>query len=232
MALIHTFRGERAESDRLMDLLLRVEAAAGDTARRIWPYVNRLLVARGAVDEAWERFQHPPTGWRLAGASHLEAMCEWVPIADRWDRADDIVAEVRKAADEGDLVGVRLFADRLAGLRRCHDGDIEAGVEILARARDGFLEHGATWEAARTDVAIAEALSDTGLDDGQRDRLANAVDLFERLGSVAELRRARAAIIVLGRERNETGPMGRSRSSRSRVDQAGVAGATSSCFLA
>ena len=90
-------------------------------------------------------------------------------------------------------MGVRLFADRLAGLARCHDGDIEAGVEILARARDGFLEHGATWEAARTDVAIAEALSDTGLDDGQRDRLANAVDLFERLGSVAELRRARAA---------------------------------------
>ena len=96
MALIHTFRGERAESDRLIDLLLRVEAAAGDTARRIWPYVNRLLVARGAVEEAWERFQHPPTGWRIAGACHLEAMCEWVPIADRWDRADDIVAEVRE----------------------------------------------------------------------------------------------------------------------------------------
>ena len=96
MALIHTFRGERAESDRLMDLLRRVEAAAGDTARRIWPYVNRLLVARGAVDEAWERFQHPPTGWRIAGACHLEAMCEWVPMADRWDRADDIVAEVER----------------------------------------------------------------------------------------------------------------------------------------
>ncbi len=117
-----------------------------------------------------------------------------MPIADRWDRADDIVAEVVSAADDGDLVGVRLFADRLAGLARCHAGDIDAGVEILARARDGFLEHGATWEAARTDVAIAEALSDTGLDDGQRDRLANAVDLFERLGSVAELRRARAVI--------------------------------------
>jgi class 3 adenylate cyclase len=194
MALIHTFRGERAESDRLIDLLLRVEAAAGDTARRIWPSVNRLLVARGAVEEAWERFQHPPTGWRIAGACHLEAMCEWVPIADRWDRADDIVGEVQQAADEGDLVGVRLFADRLAGLARCHDGDIDAGVETLARARDGFLEHGATWEAARTDVAVAEARSDSGLDDPQRERLANAVDLFERLGSVNELRRARAVI--------------------------------------
>jgi hypothetical protein len=120
-------------------------------------------------------------------------MCEWVPVADRWDRAENIVAQVVSAADEGDLVGVRLFADRLAGLSRCHDGDLDSGVEILARARDGFLEHGATWEAARTDVAIVEALSDTGLDDGQRDRLANASDLFERLGSVAELRRARAA---------------------------------------
>jgi hypothetical protein len=119
-------------------------------------------------------------------------MCEWVPIADRWDRADDIVADVQQAADDGDLVGVRLFADRLAGLQRCHDGDTEAGVEILTRARDGFLEHGATWEAARTDVAIAEALMGTGLDEGQRDRMANAVELFERLGSVAELRRARA----------------------------------------
>jgi hypothetical protein len=98
------------------------------------------------------------------------------------------------AADEGDLVGVRLFADRLAGLAHCHAGDTDAGVEILARARGGFLEQGATWEAARTDVAIAEALSDRELDDGQRNRLANAVDLFERLGSIAELRRARAVI--------------------------------------
>ena len=65
-----------------MDLLRRAEDAAGDTSRRIWPYVNRLLVARGAVDEAWERFQSPPTGWRLAGASHFDAMCEWVPLAD------------------------------------------------------------------------------------------------------------------------------------------------------
>ena len=108
---------------------------------------------------------HPSAGGS-PGACHLEAMCEWVPIAGRWDHADDIVAEVQQAADDGDLVGVRLFADRLAGLARCHDGDVDAGVEILARARDGFLTHGAAWEAARTDVAIAEALGDTGLDDG------------------------------------------------------------------
>ena len=80
------------------------------------------------------------------------------------------------------------------GSRTATPATSDAGVETLARARDGFLEQGATWEAARTDVAIAEALSGTELNDGQRDRLANAVDLFERLGSVAELRRARAVI--------------------------------------
>jgi tetratricopeptide (TPR) repeat protein len=199
MALIHTFRGERSEADRLMDLLQRVEAAAGDTTARIWPYVNRLLVARGSIEEAWERLQHPPAGWRLAGACQLEAMCEWVPVADRWDLAADIIVHVRKTAEEGDLVGARLFADRLAGLLTCREGgDLGPGIALLAAARDGFLEQGAVWEAARTDVSIAEAVGVVEMDRAQRERLGEALDLFERLGSVAELRRARAAMAPSG----------------------------------
>jgi hypothetical protein len=191
MALIHTLRGERAHADRLMDLLLRVEASTGHhTVRRTWSYVNRLLVARGQLDEAWARFQQPPAGWRLAGAAHLEAMCEWVPAAGAWDRAGEIEREVRAVADDGDLVGSHLFADRLAGLAACHTGDIEQGVATLGRARAGFRDNGAIWEAARTDLAIAEALAPRGLDADRWTHLEEARALFEELGSVAELRRA------------------------------------------
>ena len=194
MALIHTLRGERAHADRQMDLLQHVDAAIGHSARRAWSYVNRLLVARGELDQAWERFQQPPAGWRLAGASHLEAMCEWVPAAGAWDRAGDIEREVRATADEGGLVGSHLFADRLAGLAACHAREVDNGVATLERARDGFLEHGATWEAARTDLAIAEALGSSGLGPEHRERLDAALTLFDDLGSVAELRRARSLI--------------------------------------
>jgi class 3 adenylate cyclase len=191
--LIHAYRGERAEGDRVMDLLRRVEAAAGNTARRTWPYINRVLVARGELDEAWDRAQRPPAGWRLAGATHLEAMCEWVAASGRWDLADAIIEQARSAADDGDLVGTRLFADRLAGLRACRLGRVDEGVALLTAARDGFAEQAAAWEVARIDVVLAEALGDQALDKDARANLDAAVELFERLGSVAELRRARAA---------------------------------------
>jgi tetratricopeptide (TPR) repeat protein len=198
MALIHVLRGQRAEADRSMDLLLRVEALAGNMAQRTWSYMNRLLVARGATEEAARRFEQRPSGWRLAGAAHFEAMCEWIPAAGAWDRADEIVAEVRVAAEDGALVGSRLFADRLAGLAACHAGSKTDGVSMLERSRDGFLEQGATWEAARNDLAIAEALSSERLTDVHHRRLDDAAAVFQRLGSVTELRRARAAAEVLG----------------------------------
>ncbi|MGH2539065.1 MAG: adenylate/guanylate cyclase domain-containing protein [Actinomycetota bacterium] len=202
-ALIHTLRAERAEGDRLLDLLRRIEGDAGRSmSLRVWPYVSRLLVARGSLDEAWHRFQDRPSGWRLAGATHFEAMCEWVPAAHAWERADEIVREVRAAADDGDLVGSRLHADRLAGLTACHDGAIEDGVRDLERARAGFLEHGAAWEVARTDLAIAEVLGLGRLDDESRRRLQAAAALFENLGSVEELRRARALTDGPGNQRS------------------------------
>ena len=212
MALIHTFRGERAESDRLIDLLRRVEAAAGDTARRIWPYVNRLLVARGAVEEAWERFQHPPTGWRIAGACHLEAMCEWVPIADRWDRADDIVAEVRTAADDGDLVGVRLFADRLAGLRcvsrrrrRGRGRDPGAGSRRVPRTRRD-VGSGANRRRHRRGAQRHGARRRPAGPAGERRGPVRTSGVGGRAPSGA------SGIIVLGRGRKRPAPMGRPRS--------------------
>jgi class 3 adenylate cyclase/tetratricopeptide (TPR) repeat protein len=194
MALIHTMRDERAEADREMDLLLRVEADSGETARRIWPYVTRLLVARGSLDEARRRFGDRPVGWRIAGAALFEAMCEWVPAAGAWEQADQVIRETREAADDGDLVGSRLFADRLAGLAACHAGDLDTGVDTLQRAGNGLREQGGIWEAARTDLTIAEALVPGELTAEHRARLDAARLLFEELGSVEEVRRARSLI--------------------------------------
>ena len=64
---------------------------------------------------------------------------------------------------------------------------------LLTAARDGFAEQGAAWEVARNDLIIAEVLGVQALDGDARARLDAAIELFERLGSVAELRRARAA---------------------------------------
>ena len=87
-------------------------------SRRIWPYVNRLLVARGAVDEAWERFQtRPPAGGSRAPATSRRCVSGCRSPTAGIGRTTSW-REVVSAADDGDLVGVRLFADRLAGLAR------------------------------------------------------------------------------------------------------------------
>ena len=63
-ALIHTFRGERAEADRLMDLLRRAEDAAGDTSRRIWPYVPSMGRPRSSSWMSIRPLERRAASWR------------------------------------------------------------------------------------------------------------------------------------------------------------------------
>jgi class 3 adenylate cyclase/tetratricopeptide (TPR) repeat protein len=187
-ALIRTLRGEYSEAEHLTDLL-RVLGGVTQTSRRVWSYTCRVLVARGELEEVRRRLADRPPGWELQAAPTLEASCELILALGAWGEAASTVEEARTMAEDCELHGVALFADRLEGAAALATGDEGRGREILARARDTFAEWGARWEAARTDLVAAELGGGHELAPG---RLAEAEAVFEDLGSVEEIRRTRA----------------------------------------
>jgi hypothetical protein len=66
-------------------------------------------------------------------------------------------------------------------------------VDLLSRSADGFAALGARWEEAWSRLLLAEALA--GVDNVAAEReLRAALPVFDRLGSVQEAERARAAL--------------------------------------
>jgi hypothetical protein len=62
-------------------------------------------------------------------------------------------------------------------------------VELLRQSTEGFKSLESVWEAALTDLSLAEALA-TGGNVGAREAAAGAAAVFERVGAAAELERA------------------------------------------
>jgi hypothetical protein len=145
----------------------------------------RALVHRGQVDEARALFAHDPDS--KAYGTALEALCDMTAAAHDWAGARQTVDVARAWAKETGLVGLPLFADRLEGQIAAADGDEEVAAAAFRRAADGFAQVGAVWEEAYARLLLAEVTSDP-------DQLERAQVVFERLGSVTEIERARGVL--------------------------------------
>jgi hypothetical protein len=77
-------------------------------------------------------------------------------------------------------------------------GDAKKAAPLLDRAASGFLGIEAAWEAAVTDVELADAMIRAGRTEEARERLGAAVPVLEGIDSVRELERARALLDQLG----------------------------------
>jgi class 3 adenylate cyclase len=192
-ALIQQVRGNGAESDRLVDILLPLERTTSGRFTRLLPWMSRLFVERGDLVEARARLVPFPVGWRVHGGQMLEARCELVAAQNAWDEAADVAAEADVYAEAGGLKALEQFATRLDGRAALAGGRTEDAVELLRRASEGFSRLGAVWEQARTDLDLAEALRGT---EEFRTPASSALAVFERLGCVRDAGRARA---LLGR---------------------------------
>ena len=114
----------------------------------------------------------------------LEALCDVVAWGERWERAPDVLAQARAWTDEARLIALRFYADRLDGRAALASGDTARAAEMLTRARNGFASLGARWEEAVTGLFLGEAT-------GDRDQIERSLDVFDELGSIREIERAR-----------------------------------------
>ena len=190
-ALVHHWRGNAVEVDRMLSYLMPL-AAAIDSSRLV-PWIAKLLIARGDLDQAERFLSSPPDRWRVHTGMFIEGRMELVAAKHDWDVAPPLIAEARSHAAEAGLLALPMFADRLEGLAAMADGDADQAAELLGRARDGLAGLDAVFDAALTEVDLAIALAHSGKNAEARTTLDAAITTFERLGARALADRARAA---------------------------------------
>ena len=151
-------------------LLGRVSLALGDApgARRI------VTEARGEGDE---RAREAPL-----------AMVEALAALGDWDGLRGYLPEARRMM--GVMALLRPVAERAEGRMGCALGNIEAGLEQLRLALEGFESMSVPFEAARTKEALADVVAGAG---GRR-LLEEALATYEALGARPHAERVRAGL--------------------------------------
>jgi class 3 adenylate cyclase len=194
-ALVHHWRGETIDVDRILSYLMPL-AAAIDSSRLV-PWISKLLIARGDLDQAHRFLSFPPDRWRVHAGMFIEARLELVAAIHDWESVASVSAEARTHAAEAGLVALPLFADRLEGLAATAEGDAGRAAELLGRARDGLAGLDAVFDVALTEVDLAAALAHTGQNAEARTTLDAAIATFERLGASGLAASAREAAAEL-----------------------------------
>jgi hypothetical protein len=123
----------------------------------------------------------------------LEAESELLAAAAEWDRATDLLAEMRRHADVADAPAVVAFADRLEGRAALARGDLAEAQRSLERAATGFETLEVPWERALTGLDLARVRSTSG-EGVDADRLDEAAATFESLRDVEGLAAARTLL--------------------------------------
>src|SRR6185437_14292228 len=127
----------------------------------------------------------------LSAGVTLEARGEIAAARGRWDEAAELAAAAREEAEVGEQLTLPLFADRLEGRAASARGDATAAAELLGRSAEGFAAIDARWEEAWSRLLLAEAVGSADRQRAER-AVAAALPVFEGLGSVQEVERARA----------------------------------------
>jgi tetratricopeptide (TPR) repeat protein len=193
VALCHGLRCEHDDADRYIALALRYFELRGNIRARGCPvHVPPLALARrGRFDEALAVM--PLTPRTPSAGATLEVLCEIAAARERWDEAAPLVTAAREEAEVGEQLSLPLFADRLEGRAAAARGDRAKAAELLGRSAEGFAALEARWEEAWSRLLLAEVLVGTDNQTAEQE-LRTALPVFERLGSVREVERARASL--------------------------------------
>jgi hypothetical protein len=105
--------------------------------------------------------------------------------------AASLADEARALAAEGGLQSLPIAAEVLEGRAARAAGDFGSAIELLGRAAAAFEGLEARWDAARAQLALAEALLDAGFPDRAGVAVGPAIPVFEDLGARRELDAAR-----------------------------------------
>jgi hypothetical protein len=197
-AFVCEVQGRREASDDYLRVLAEVER----TEERPWPgwvvWRGLLEARRGNLREALCTLDSGEAAATTVRGLLLEARCDVLAEHGAWDAVPEVVAAARAHAEEAGLLALPLHADRAAALAAEASGDRDRAYELLGSAAEGFIRLEARWDAARTELWLAEAMAKGGRGDEARERLSRASPVFERLTSVGEALRARTLGELLG----------------------------------
>jgi tetratricopeptide (TPR) repeat protein len=185
--VIHQRWGERVQSDGLADAILR--RVTGRSSRQ-YPSLLRFLVVRGDLAQA--KGISRPHNWQIHKGDALEAEAEWLAAAEEWERATDLVADMRSHAERADAPAVVAFADRLEGRAALAGGVVDEAHRSLERAATAFEAIDAPWERALTELDLARAASSAGNSEAAGAFAARAVATFDALRDTEGAAAARA----------------------------------------
>ncbi len=203
-ALIHEIRGTSDEADRVANLLSDLDKSTEPQDRDTTPlgrwasFLAPLYARRGDLDEA--RRLLAETSWRRGTRLGLllEAECEIAAEGPGWPDVGTLVELARAEAERGGLEALRHAADRLAGMTALYNGDTEAAIKLLQRAREGYAELEAQWDLARVDLALANVLADSGRGEESLELVRPAIGFFAVMGAAKELEAGRYLAAAIG----------------------------------
>jgi hypothetical protein len=196
-ALVHEYRGEHVAADAMLEVLSLAYQRRPEGDRDALPlgqwaeFVAPLLARRGRHKEA--RRLLAATTYRRRGRLGLlfEARLEVAAEGGEWELAASLADEARALAAEGGLQSLPIAAEVLEGRAARAAGDFGSAIELLGRAAAAFEGLEARWDAARAQLALAEALLDAGFPDRAGVAVGPAIPVFEDLGARRELDAAR-----------------------------------------
>jgi hypothetical protein len=121
-----------------------------------------------------------------------EAWADLIAAEGAWHEAPRIVDEARAWADKTGLKFLPAIADRLEGLAAVGTGLPDRGITSLERARATFVELEASWERARTELALSSAQLARGDRAAAAEAAQAALATFAELGASSERAAAEA----------------------------------------
>lgn len=189
-------RGDHQVAEPHLQLLQRA-IDSGVTRGAFEPILARYYIHRRDFDAAEEALAADKGGHsgHLAETRgiNLEAQCDLVATAELWDKAEQVVSEALSEAERAGLVALPFHAERVRGKLATAAGQYREAIEYFDRSVQGFESLGAIWEQTVSQLGLAEVLSKAA-DDRAEHELARALENFERLGAVSEIRSARELV--------------------------------------
>ena len=190
-AFVHDAR-ETAKAEASSDFLERARGREhiGTVAASYW--LAWTLARRGSHERAWTVIHDADAiGTKILQPFRDAVVADVLALGERWQDVPAFMDESRGYASDARLRALPVHLDRLEGRALVAAGHLDDGLATLRRAGTGFGDLGATWERARTELDMAEALVQAGRAGEVGALLKTAGPDLERAGARFELGRLR-----------------------------------------
>jgi class 3 adenylate cyclase len=191
-AFIHEARGERAESQRLLEEVYEVEEKSRrHVSLTLSPLIMRTLLLRGEAQAARSRLDIVLEPDRPENLPLLQlAQAEVLLAEEQWDELEGLAATMRETREASGARYLDAAADRVAGRIATARGEVADGARLLETAAAAYDELAMTVDAAVARLDAADAALAAGRSEDAKRLATSAVEPLRRAGFRREIERA------------------------------------------